>query len=88
MGIFEQIIHQEISVKPYIPAKFISNALTNFKLNLPVDEILVMVDDTLADSFKNGLILTKNFLYVKVLLKDTYAIELSRETDVQLDSGK
>lgn len=88
MGIFEQIIHQEISVKPYIPAKFISNALTNFKLNLPVDEILVMVDDTLADSCKNGLILTKNFLYVKALLKDTYAIGLSRETDVQLDSEK
>lgn len=87
MGIFEKIIDHEISVKPYIPAKYLSNALTNFELDLPAEEVLVLIDDTLSDSFKNGIIVTGNCLYVKGI-GTRYAINLSRETKIQLDAEK
>ena len=87
MGIFEKIIDQEISVKPYIPAKYLSNALTNFNLDLPAEEVLVLIDNTLTDSFKNGIIVTRNCLHVKGI-GTRYAINLSRDTKVQLDAEK
>ena len=87
MGIFEKIIDHEISVKPYIPAKYLSNALTNFKLDLPAEEVLVLIDDTLSDSFKNGIIVTRNCLYVKGI-GTQYAVNLSRDTKVQLGEGR
>ena len=86
MGIFEQIIDKEISVKPYIPAKFITNSLTNFKLDLPAESIRVIIDDTVLDSFKNGIIVTKDCLYIKKLCYDAFPIPLSADTRIELDS--
>lgn len=47
-----------------------------------------MIDDTVFDSFKNGIIVTKDCLFVKESLYDTYTINLCKETTVQLDEEK
>lgn len=67
----------KVYVHPRIPTDKAVNAINSFAEEVRPEDILVLLDETLWGSAKNGLILTSNALYVKVIMEQPKSVILS-----------
>jgi len=52
-------------IKPNIPKSKLINAINSFCPNLSPSDILIIVDDTVFGSAKNGVVITNDGIYAK-----------------------
>ena len=58
---------ERVYVQPHIPQKKLQAALGSYGSNMTEDDVLVLIDDTLFGSAKEGLLIGKNTLALKML---------------------
>lgn len=75
-----------IYIAPNIPENKIANALKSFAKGVNADEPLLLIDETVFGSSKDGLILTKNTIYAKSSFEKPISFELNKITKIDTDS--
>lgn len=84
-------IHNDdkIFVAPHIPEKKLINAIQSHGLSRKcnMDDVLVLVDDTVFGSAKESLIVTSNFISCKEIFQSPWAIDLEDISDVDVDGA-
>ncbi|MDR2199567.1 MAG: zinc ribbon domain-containing protein [Deltaproteobacteria bacterium] len=67
---------EEVYVFPTIPAQKLNNVIQTYAGDTHPAEVLLLVDDTVFGSAKDGAILTKDFLYYKEILETGVKLHL------------
>ena len=64
----QRLAPERVFVKPNIPPKKLQGALSSYGGTLTADEVLILIDDTLFGGAKEGLLLGRETLAMKVLM--------------------
>ncbi len=75
----QRLAPERVFVQPHIPPKKLQAALASYGGNLAADDVLVLVDDTLFGSAKEGLLLARETLALKMVF-DTPRLFFWRHT--------
>lgn len=70
----------KVYIHPLIPRSKTSNAISAYCYDISHDDILVLVDDTVFGSSKNGLVITKDKIYCKGQLEKPASFSFSENT--------
>ena len=70
----------KVYIHPLIPRSKTSNAISAYCYDISHDDILVIVDDTVFGSSKNGLVITKDKIYCKGQLEKPASFSFSENT--------
>jgi hypothetical protein len=81
------IIDHHFFFQPNIPEKTLLNALGAFAKDVPPEAVLVLVDNTVFGSAKEGAILTETHLYSHTRNEEPVIIKLSSVEDVSYVKG-
>lgn len=68
LSLAERLGLERVYVRPHIPQKKLSAALESYGANMSAEEVLVLIDDTLFGGAKEGVLMGKSKLAVKMLL--------------------
>lgn len=72
----------KIFIKPNIPSKKLSNALSSYANNIKEEDVLLLVDDTVFGSAKDGLILTSTTIATKRSYENPKLIKLDQVKEI------
>jgi hypothetical protein len=72
----------KIFIKPNIPSKKLSNAVLSYANNIKEEDVLLLVDDTVFGSAKDGLILTSTMIATKRSYENPKLIKLDQVKEV------
>jgi hypothetical protein len=81
------IIDDHFFFQPNIPEKMMFNALGAFAKDVPPEAVLVLVDNTVFGSAKEGAILTETHLYSHTRNEEPVIVKLSSVQDVSYMKG-
>lgn len=79
-------IRNRIFITPDIPSKKLQNARSKFITSS--DEVIVLVDDTLFGSSKDGLAITENYIYAKQSMDAAKSMKIASVKSVTIQSNK
>jgi len=79
-------IRNRIFITPDIPSKKLQNARSKFITSS--DEVIVLVDDTLFGSSKDGLAITENYIYAKQSMDAAKSMKIVSIKSVTIQSNK
>lgn len=77
-----------IHISPNIPLKKINNALDTFKLNFPAEEIIVMLDNTMMGSGKDGVLICNQGIVVRDSFDDPRFYPFSALNNIAIEGTK
>lgn len=77
-----------IHISPNIPLKKINNALDTFKLNFPAEDIVVMLDNTMMGSGKDGVLICRQGIVVRDAFDDPRFYPFSALNSIAVEGTK
>lgn len=78
----------KIYVAPNIPKKLLSNALTSYGLSVDPAEIVILIDDTVFGSGKDGCLIGLKHLGIKEIFTDSVAYDFDEIDVIEVKGNK
>ena len=77
-----------VHVAPNIPKKQLSNALAAYKLTLDPSDVLVLIDDTMFGSGKDGCLIARDCLAIREAFSDAVTYSYDEVQSLELEGSK
>lgn len=80
-----KVISDKVYVRPGIPAKKLQSAINAYGEGVAPEEVIVLVDDTLFGSAKDGILVTDKNLYIKIFTESLCTYEWEHVKSIKID---
>lgn len=77
-----------VHVAPNIPKKLLSNALSAYGLTVDPSEVVVLIDDTMLASGKDGCLISQEYLAIRESFSDAMAYDYDEVDSLELKGKK
>lgn len=61
-----KLVSNKVYLRPHIPEKKLQYALNSYGSGISQEDVIILVDDTLFGSGKDGILITDNSIYIKI----------------------
>lgn len=80
-----KVVSDKLFVNPNIPSKKLQSAINSYGNGIPLEDVIVLVDDTAFGSAKDGILITEKNIYIKIFTESVRAYEWSSIETIEIE---